>query len=225
MTWAYAENAFMAYFAGTLSWVMWWIEDSNKKNYVIVGVFMAMGLALVKFEGSIGSVILGTSLALLFNKKVFSSRAWIPVICLLLVPVLPICWLLWNKSSGFLPTISHLNAGISFQKILIVIKQNLIITYEGHIGRGFFFGMLLFALLRLSRTLTKIESFLLLTSLGMISFSAFAIMGRNMDMILSNAKYAVPRLFLHSTPALIVLLGSLFMNNHESLGVNLSDQK
>jgi hypothetical protein len=225
MTWAYAENAFLAFFGGALAWILRWIEDSHKKNYVIVGVLMAVGLALVKFEGGVGSVILGISLALLFNKRVVSGGAWLPVICLLLAPVLPIGWLLWNKSAGFLPEISHVDAGLSFQKILYVIEQNLFIASRSHIGRGFFFGMLLFALLKFSKSLTKTEIFLLLTSLGMVSFSAFGIIGWDMDMIQSTAKSAIPRLFLHSTPALIVLLGSLIMNSQKSWGVNLSDQK
>jgi hypothetical protein len=225
MTWAYAENSFLAYFTGCLAWVLVWTRNSHKKNYIIVAVLMALGLALVKFEGGVASVILGISLALSWNRRLISSGAWLLVICLFLAPILPVLWLLWNKSAGFLPEIGHVHAGLSFQKILYVLKQSLLIASRGYIGRGLFFGVLLLALVRFSRSLSKVETFLLLTSLGMVSFSIFGMLGWELYMIQSYAKSAVPRLFLHSTPALIVLLSSLIMNSQKSWDVNLSDHK
>ena len=210
ITWAYAEAPFLAFLTGCLAAILGWLRYPSKTNYMILGILMAMGLTLVKLEGGVASAILGTALIFSCRKDLISNKALFLAVGLLLVPILEIGWIIWIKSAGYLPTIFHATSSLSLEKLILILRQCVINANLSNIGNGLFAGILFIALLKFIRNHTKQEILLLNISIALVLFCGFAFIGWRTEAIsMGSATTADNRLFLHSTPSILLFLGSL----------------
>ena len=210
LTYALAETPFLVFFTGCLTAMIAWLENEFRTKYLLLLIIMAIGLTLVKFEGGVACSILGISLLISCRNQLSLNKAGIAVMCLFLVPVLEFGWIIWNKSAGYLPTISHLSDGLSIKKTILVIRQAIVLANNSDTGYGLFAGLFVFTLLKSSRNFSVIEETLFVISIAMIMFCAIAVMGWNIeDINLIGTGTTFGRLFRHVTPALLILLGSL----------------
>ena len=217
ITYAMAEAPFLVFLTGCLAAILGWLRYPSKTNYMILGILMAIGLTLVKFEGGVASAILGTSLILSCRKDLISNKALFAAVGLLLIPILEIGWIIWIKSAGYSPKITHLTSSASLEKLIVILRQCVINANHSSIGNGLLAGILFIALLKFKRNHTKQEMMLLITSIALFLFCGFALLGWDTEAISRlGHQTPFPRLFLHSTPAITLFLGSLLMEQDSS---------
>ncbi len=218
---AYAETAFLALIGAALAAVLGYIRFPSERGFLILGIITAAGLSAVKYEGGIAAVFIGIALAAQYPKPLFSKKAWVVTIGFALpAVVIGIGWFAWVKSAGYLPGVkdTHLYSGLSLDKFAVLIKALLRDAYKSGPYNGIIAGIALSLLLYYRKAWNKAEIFLSIVSIALILFTGMAITGWNIERITLSFT-ATDRLFLHATPALILLLASV-MSGEKREGID-----
>jgi hypothetical protein len=211
LTLAYAEACFMAFLSASLSAAMAWQSKTTNRNCAVLMFIMMVGLAFSKFEGSVAVAFFAASMALV---RPIAFRNWAGSLITLVVLCLPaiteVLWFAWGRSHGFVSSLGgQAMDPISLHKLGVLIDslQNALIL-KG-VGFRFFAGAFLVLLLGFRMNWLGVEMFLAMFALLMVAFSGLALLGWPESMIANKPQIASPRLFLHATPPLLLLFGSL----------------
>ncbi len=206
---ANAENLLMAYLTACLTAALLWMGSREEKKYLLLTLTLAGGLCLSKMEGFLVALFMaGALFSLTRDKRLWTGQKQI-LFGYLLVGLLPFLWILWVIRQGYGTNFYHLQSGISLEKIILLsrmawqqtLKNNLILISGA--------SCVLTLLNTQHRRWSPQEKFLLVFSIPMLLFSLGANSGHPPEGIASHFPDSYARLFLHATPALLLLLSSL----------------
>jgi len=205
---ANAENVFMAYLTATIVAAVVWLRVQPQENSLAMVVIFAVALGLIKLEGAIAAVFLLLLLLVLGRKELTPSK-WAGLLGGIgLAVALPASWMYWIAGHGFEKKLSHLATGVTpakfFQQV-VLIGQNILLNNMVILFLLVGLSLLLFGT---ARKWERTEKFLLGAFLFLLVFSAFSSIGWPADKVKDIFSEVFPRLFLHATPALVLLWAS-----------------
>jgi len=203
-----AENIFIAYFTGTIAALILWIKSDKKPRTIILALLLAVGLCLVKFEGSVASLFIGFSL-LLIKKNMFYSKRDYYLICLFFVIILlPLLWMFWIKYHNYMNPIYHFQSYFTAGKFFHLLEIQLTTFFKTNKFILFFFAFGYLYLNQNNRKWDQCEIFLLSISVFLVLFSVFANVGMPYENLISTIPEVGTRLFLHASTAIMLLWSS-----------------
>jgi len=205
----YAENGYFAFMAGCFSSMLLWLQHPQKRGYLFLGILMGFGLATVKIEGAVASLIIGLSILLLREGPITRDRKTI-CIGFLLSFLTTLFWIIWVKTHGFLPKFSHqFHAEFSWDKIFLTFKMlfKSIYFYFDLSAFCFIIIIIFLKLLLLPYKKNNQVRFLNWASVGLIVFTVIGIYFAWEKTMIRSEIYSIARYFLHITPPLALLLG------------------
>ena len=209
---ANAENIFMAYFSAMLTAMVIWAEDPSRagvhKGFLKVAVLSGVALSLVKLEGSVTALCL-VAAALVWTWRTLtpSDGKWLTGGALISV-LLPGGWMAWLHARGYASALSHFREGITADKIVMqaslvgqnILTNNMLLIFLMAFACIFVFGN--------GQGWKRIEKFLLLLFVLLLSFSAVSSLGWPKAQTKDIFAEVFPRLFFHATPVLVFLWAS-----------------
>ena len=208
MATANAENMFLAVTAATIAAVTAWFKYPNQNGYGRLACFLMGSLCLVKFEGVVTVCLLVAGVILTLKKTVLKKTNFPFSIWILVALVLPLLWIKWTQTHGYMDSIVHFQEGGLTQKIPFLIKTN---------GARFllspFFTLLIilrvFSTFRPNkRAWTMEEKWHLWSWGGLMIFCFFGNAGQTFSEIQLSGTDAFIRLFLHTTPSVTLLIAT-----------------
>ena len=220
ITWAYAETPFLYFYAALLSAIIAWTNNTSTTPYLILGMIFAISLTLIKFEGGIACMIVAVSVSISYYKHVFKRKNWIWIVGLFLVIFIELAWIEWNRSNGYLPALSHFSSGPTVEKVKVIISVSIKLASKWQIGSGLFMGILFAALIVLQGKVKEDTLAIFCITMGMVAFSGLALLGWRKDLIVQVGPQAIPRLFLHATPAITLYCASLINQTKKRIKCN-----
>jgi len=124
---ANAENILLAYLAGMVSFILWWMRERRNSAFIMGAIGMAVGLSLSKLEGGVQVLFVFLSLILLNKSMGLSTKDKKFLSWFLLILLLPLSWVLFVKWHECGATWSHFHSGVTTGKIFLIF--NLIPQY------------------------------------------------------------------------------------------------
>ena len=169
---------------------------------------MAAGLSVTKFDGALTTVFLFLVLVSLYKRISLTAPVGKRLGWLVLSIGLPLCWICWVRHMGWEGNLVHFRAGISMEKILVLLKLNLNYFFTHNLT---FLALMTTLYLFIGATHRKMsvgEIFLLRLALLLVLMSAFGNIGLPREGIEGAFSDAYPRLFLHAAPVLLLFFSS-----------------
>ncbi|MCD4779476.1 MAG: hypothetical protein K8S27_02855 [Candidatus Omnitrophica bacterium] len=211
---ALPESAFLTFMSGLILLIFLWARYPHEKQYMVLAVIFSLTLNLLKIEGVFVSFFIVLSLFAVYFKQ-FSKRDLICFGSLMLIAALfPFLWLFWSKQLGFWGHILHYQEPLSTSKIILIARLHLAYFLQKGEGLIFVFIFSHLAIIRNQRPWSHAEKFLLYIISFLMLFKWAAVIGWNEQML--TAKTVFPdgqwRLFLHVSPALLLLWSSRAFN-------------
>ena len=202
-----AENIFLAFLAGLLFMAVRWLQ-SRESRYLVMASVLGAGLALAKLEGAVAVAAVvfplwGLSRQLKISRKEVYLLGGLT--CLLALPLL---WIMWVNGHGYGEAMMHASSLPTFGKIVILAER------IGGYALQDLFVILVLMMIGVALTAaarhpwTPVDKFLLLTTLGLLLFSVFAIAGWPEAKLKTTSMEVFQRLFLHASPAALMFFVS-----------------
>ncbi|MFC1735914.1 LamG-like jellyroll fold domain-containing protein, partial [Candidatus Hydrogenedentota bacterium] len=228
---AYAESLFTLFFAASVVMVLerLVLSEPKRRDYLLAAIVF-LGLTLTKTDGHLAVLIIGIAWALVLPVSTHSLRhykRWFPTILICMIP--PYAWISWQRHHGFLSSgnVSVMSDGPpDWERIKVwfeVCVYHIAKIDAKHMMFAAGIVMLIAVALRVLLKRTDFQTLFLIT-IGMAAFSLMSILGWNSELLRVHFLGAVPRQFLHGTPALFLactmVLGEV---SRGSMGKNKCD--
>ena len=200
---ANAENLFLAFFTGLLFLVIRWLQSREIRYLGMAGVLGA-GLVLTKLEGAVAVAAVVLPLWALSRRLKVSRREVRFLTLMTLSMALPFLWIMWVNGHGYGEAMMHASSWPTFGKIVILAGR-----IGGYAVQNVFI-LLTFMMFGAALTVsgkqawTATDSFLLVTALGLLFFSVFAIAGWPEAKLKTTSLEVFQRLFLHAAPVMLL---------------------
>jgi hypothetical protein len=189
----------------------------SEHSYLLLSLFFALGMVLSKQEGFIYALMIGLLVALFSMSRKQPLRSILILLSYALLLFVNLGWKHYMSAKGYYSgNPDFTGEPITFQKVFLLIKTQVFNLANVELRHAIVILLLLILFIVKKRPLSAEIKFLLSVFLLSMMFVCFAILPWSTTDITNNSLAAVPRLFLQSSPIVIILIAVLINRSPNS---------